>query len=379
MPTYSWQAPDGKTLSVTQDNPPTPRQMQQLARAYGDRQAADAQGRAESRASAQGDEALSLLPVVGGAVGGMSAGAASGGLGGIAGTMAGAGGGRLAAQGIKGLLGIPTPDASGIVGDAAGTMNEAGLWAGATEAGMGGLRALGNWRQILDAAGGEMAAHPWTAMNPVRQAGQLMQYLGRERPPGPLLTHGPGTSAPVAEPTTAPHLDLTRRIQPGGFTQAQIAERSAAIDAARAEGQTVEFGPLKADKPRPTAAEHRGRGLGVDPMGPENAPAAPPIEIVEKPAPKPAAKKTKTARERRATPKAQEPRSDIERAFSNLKLTPEEAQEAVKLLEKGMPADKVLERITMARDLSGKLGTPTVDEVAKDWSYRKSRGGPRDE
>jgi hypothetical protein len=182
------------------------------------------------------------------------------------------------------------------------------------------------------------------------------EFLGSD---GPLLSLGEAQAA--ATPAVPSHLDLTTRVRPGGLSPEQMRERATAVEAANARGDVLQF-PERPTTPPVSAEALRGRGIGVEPMGPEAAPEAP----VKKASPKKA----------RAKPKAapRESASDFQRAFSDLKLSPAEAQQAVKWLDSGVPAEKVIERIQVSRKLTGATGAPTPDEAAAAISQRNTTG-----
>jgi hypothetical protein len=125
-------------------------------------------------------------------------------------------------------------------------------------------------------------------------------------------------------------------------------------------------GPSSTPAPVPTVQNSAASAAAPSPAAP--APPAPPVAAAPpsaKPAPRGRVKNPGPKNTPAATAKASAPGSS---------LTPEEEKEAAKLLAQGIPVDKVLKRITLSRQLTGQLGTPSPDAMRQAIDKRNATG-----
>lgn len=224
--TYEVRAPDGSTIEIQSDRPPSAADALRAIRAYGDRQAAGAQAKAEANSTfgaamkplARG--VLRTLPGAGMILGGAAGGAAGGGLGAVPGIALGAGVG----QGLQDLIGhatgleeptTPVQKAKNIAAETAKS--------GAVAAVMPGLvSAVRSPMQTLK----EGAEQFGSAMPPaIRNLGRLFSSVPKAAEP--ILERPAWQTWPeyAAEQPKPAHLDLSVPARPSQLTPEQLAER----------------------------------------------------------------------------------------------------------------------------------------------------------
>lgn len=224
--TYEIKAPDGSTIEIQSDGPPSASDALRAIRAYGDSQAAAAQSKAEAQSTvgsvlkpiARG--VLRTLPAAGAILGGAVSAGPTGGVGTVPGMALGAGAGRGLEDLITHATGLeepstPTQKAKNIGYETALTGATAAVLPGLVSAAKAPLQTL---REGAEQFGSAM---PQT----VRNLGRLFAAPARAAEPileRPAWQTWPEYAADVPKPS---HLDLSVPVRPSQLTQEQLGER----------------------------------------------------------------------------------------------------------------------------------------------------------